>query len=628
MKGRQLQDPRKCESEGGHQSRRAPWKTAPGADPKHHGLYYNRDKNTGAGYPIENNQECLTDSVLCTSGDNDPSGGPSSQSQGQSEEQASSKIGATSGGKCADPGLRGSGERGVDGGGSAVASLWAALSALRERMRSPRGAASGNGQTADRHQSSSTTTAQTTNNFQTTCTTSTTASDTTIQDILSVKNISKKEILPPLARKLAKAATLTAAVMAPMKEIFSTIENRYDLVEVACSPTSTLTATFEANGYQCLRVNYNLDTKAGTDALKTTLSKAPTPKLVWISLPCTTLSSLQNLTERTPEQLAKFQKRRGQDLRRADEVSSSLDPVLHAGGDIGWEWPTRATSGWRSGAIARLRRLCRKHRRHLYEVRVDGCAYGLEWRGEPLLKQWTILTTSKQMWLELCRRCPGNHSHAECRGPAAQASSYYPVQLCKAVLRAMKHQWLHDDLNLTYLTEKHILQVDENMLEYPENLEEENVFALSRTKLNLEIAPTGKKLEAVKQLMMRVHRASGHSGFSNLQALLKARGSPDWAIALAGTLECPECREAARPKPSPPASTGEEPQLFEILGSDAFEYEALDKKYFGLLWRDRASGLTMIDMMKETELGERWSPSSQDVIRSFLKWMSRHPAPR
>ena len=128
--------------------------------------------------------------------------------------------------------------------------------------------------------------------------------------------------------------------------------------------------------------------------------------------------------------------------------------------------------------------------------------------------------------------------------------------------------------------------------------------------------------------MMRVHRASGHSGFSNLQALLKARGSPDWAIALAGTLECPECREAARPKPSPPASTGEEPQLFEILGSDAFEYEALDKKYFGLLWRDRASGLTMIDMMQETELGERWSPSSQDVIRSFLKWMSRHPAPR
>ena len=56
----------------------------------------------------------------------------------------------------------------------------------------------------------------------------------------------------------------------------------------------------------------------------------------------------------------------------------------------------------------------------------------------------------------------------------------------------MRQQWLHDDSNLTYLTEKHILQVDENMLEYPEHLEEENVFALSRTKLNLEIAPTGK----------------------------------------------------------------------------------------------------------------------------------------
>ena len=124
-------------------------------------------------------------------------------------------------------------------------------------------------------------------------------------------------------------------------------------------------------------------------------------------------------------------------------------------------------------------------------------------------------------------------------------------------------------------------------------------------------------------MMLRVHRASGHSGFSNLQRLLEARGTPKWALELAGTLQCPECREAARPKLVPPASTGEELQLFEIVGVDAFEYEDEKgaKKHHGLFWRDRASGLTMIDMLQVTDLGARWAPTTTIVIQSMARWM-------
>lgn len=107
-----------------------------------------------------------------------------------------------------------------------------------------------------------------------TCTTSTTS---TTKDILSTHNGCRKEILPTMARKVAKAAVLTAALMTPVKDLMASIETKYDLVEIACSGTSTMTRTFEAAGYQCFRVNqlsgFNLDSKQGTQKLKDHLEK-------------------------------------------------------------------------------------------------------------------------------------------------------------------------------------------------------------------------------------------------------------------------------------------------------------------------------------------------------------------
>jgi hypothetical protein len=178
---------------------------------------------------------------------------------------------------------------------------------------------------------------------------------------------------------------------------------------------------------------------------------------------------------------------------------------------------------------------------------------------------------------------------------------------------------------MIYITKKHLPNVEPDMLVNLEtDFPEEKVMAVSRTRLNLDEAPTGKRLEAIKQMMMRVHRASGHSGFSNLQKLLEARGSPKWAIELAGTLTCPECQEASKPAPRPPAGTDDGPALFEMLGTDVVEYEHNDIKYEGILWRDRASGLTMIDILHQ---GDHWEPKTADIIKSLARWMMSHPSP-
>ena len=339
----------------------------------------------------------------------------------------------------------------------------------------------------------------------------------------------------------------------------------------------------------------------------------------------------------------KFLKRRGQDLRRCSEVVDSLEPILETGGDVVWEWPRTAVAGWSSNAIKKLQKMIKRHHRQTYWIHIDGCQYGLQWRGQAVKKAWTLLTTSRELWLSINKRCDHSHEHVHCRGEVAQASSYYPPKLCKDICKVMKHCWQRRDRSLEQDAQTYLLDIPKDDFDVISSADlhrphcgqvlhppqEHHALALSRTRLDLSTAPTGKRLEEIKQLMLRVHRASGHSGMSNLQELLRARGAPGWALEIAGKLHCPECAEASRPGPKPPASLGETPSIFEILGTDVFEYEdekAKTKMKF-ILWRDRACGLCMIDHLKTYAEGS-WEPTSQDIIKSMTKWQMTYPTPK
>ena len=275
---------------------------------------------------------------------------------------------------------------GRDGGSRGLDGLWASLKALRERMSL--GGSNAERLEADRHQSQPTKEAQ---HFHSKTFEAVPASTNSIAaDILSVKNSFTREILPPLAKRLAKAAALTSVLMAPVYELVNAVESKIDMMEIACSPTLSLTSAFEADGFTCFRVNhlsdFNLDTQKGTTMLKEKI-QTNVPKLAWVSLPCTRLSALQLLTPRDEEAWSRFEKKRGQDLRRASEVADALEPVI-AETDFAWEWPITAVAGWRSRAIEKLEKLAKKHNRTIYRIRIDGCAYGLQWRGVPLRKGW------------------------------------------------------------------------------------------------------------------------------------------------------------------------------------------------------------------------------------------------
>ena len=159
--------------------------------------------------------------------------------------------------------------------------------------------------------------------------------------------------------------------------------------------------------------------------------------------------------------------------------------------------------------------------------------------------------------------------------------------------------------------------------------EEPHILALTRNRFPQQV-PTGKLLEQTKAQMLRVHKAAGHPSMASLQRMLRARKAPQWAIDLAGSIECPACKEAKLPRPAPVASMHDTPGLFEIVGVDVFEYEFSDAKYKFLLMRDRASALVMVDFLKKYGTPEEsaWEPTSDDIIRSFGRWLMVNPAPK
>lgn len=149
--------------------------------------------------------------------------------------------------------------------------------------------------------------------------------------------INGKDVIPPTSARRISIAMAAAGVilMAPLAGLFSQISGRPDFCEVACSPTSALCTEMERRGYVTKRYNYKngyaLERPIGTKMFNQDVKLHP-PRTMWVLLPCTRLTSLVNLTERSPEKWAHFEKRQQQDLRHADDFAGSVIKTVENGG--------------------------------------------------------------------------------------------------------------------------------------------------------------------------------------------------------------------------------------------------------------------------------------------------------
>ena len=84
-----------------------------------------------------------------------------------------------------------------------------------------------------------------------------------------------------------------------------------------------------------------------------------------------------------------------------------------------------------------------------------------------------------------------------------------------------------------------------------EDFSDARIYANGSPDLVAFRATTGRRLQQVKEMMLWVHRSSGHSSLDHLSRLLLRRGAPEWAVSLAKNLSCAECEESKR-KVGPP----------------------------------------------------------------------------
>ena len=153
---------------------------------------------------------------------------------------------------------------------------------------------------------------------------------------------------PGYQKKLsANVAVLGAMMMTPLRDVLQQASGILDFLEVACSSTCLLPTEMEAMGYTIQRINvlegFDLEKKSGTQKLQTLIEDRK-PRHAWVSLACTRLTSLSNLTQRDEVEEAAFQKRRSRDLKRAEEVAGGLESILKNGDDFSWEWDGKQPS--------------------------------------------------------------------------------------------------------------------------------------------------------------------------------------------------------------------------------------------------------------------------------------------
>ncbi|CAK0839942.1 unnamed protein product, partial [Prorocentrum cordatum] len=229
-------------------------------------------------------------------------------------------------------------------------------------------------------------------------------------------------------------------------------------------------------------------------------------------------------------------KRRLQAIKEYKGAVQLVYDQVAQGGHAHWEWPIKC-EGWGHALIRQMIEAC-----SMTAVKVAGCQLGVKnEKGEPLLQEWLIATTSPKMAARMATECPGGRRHGELMGGGLTAStSYYTDEFAQRTARAMIEGAAPD--------------YHELFRSMPaENETNEHAFAGQRESNSHAEDPGSKEYQKIMQWLTSVHRGSGHS-------------SKDF--------HCGAREEANNHRPThPPVSLAAIPPKWKQIQADQFEWE-------------------------------------------------------
>ena len=396
---------------------------------------------------------------------------------------------------------------------------------------------------------------------------------------------------------------------------------RPDILEICCSPDSELSSQVEFLGGSSMRANlasgYDFDKQEAFTRLRD-LIKLRRPRHIWVSLPCTLESRMQNLTKREPGSpaLANFRRRLARSRIRVARLAPILDFIESLGIDWYFEWPVGA-SGW--GEIREL--APRRSSGAYHEAVVRGCAVGLRGpSGNLLAKAWRILTTNAEFAQHMNLPCSRDHDHAIVQGKITATTSYYPRAMCRRIAKLWlrKADWVKDvrELNLVGSME----------VDVPSYL----IGAVQIGKEKEE--PTDQAdLDKMDKLLLKIHCNSGHTNNSNLQRLLMQKKAPKWIVERAGLLKCSDCHEQQTEPSKNVIALNPRAQLWQALGADPFEVEVPSRGEVtkAVIWVDVASRLCVCSELFTRKLDDHRNVKWEELRSAFLRdWAQHHGRPQ
>ena len=123
-------------------------------------------------------------------------------------------------------------------------------------------------------------------------------------------------------------------------------KEQLDLLEVFCSPTSTMTSTAQSHGLRSERwtkADFDLSKPSGCKMAMDRLRQLK-PKRLWLSPECGPYSSFQNINQRTPEQVENLRKKRELAFRQWQSCIRLAWLQVELGGTFYIEQPQRCMS--------------------------------------------------------------------------------------------------------------------------------------------------------------------------------------------------------------------------------------------------------------------------------------------
>ncbi|CAK0810363.1 unnamed protein product, partial [Prorocentrum cordatum] len=368
---------------------------------------------------------------------------------------------------------------------------------------------------------------------------------------------------------------------------------RVDFAEVACSPTSRLTAGLINEDFNCQRINleqgYDLHKKDDARRAKEWFNTT-CPRKAWFSTPCTYFSLMQNLTpehKRRPGNWENFLRPR---LRaRAMNghcVDMALETLRHDG-DIYWEWPYKC-SGWSTPELNRFRRAAEKIiGRPLRMVRVDACQVGMrDEHGVLRSKSWGILTSYENFTQWMALHCTKDHPHSTLEGhDAVAASAYYPDPMIRRLVKGFAKDLRGQDFA-------------------------EDFWAMSA-------------LQDCEEQLYGIE--------SGIDKHFKKMPEDNVTLdkALVDELICDACTETQDTQHQAVVSLSLPPKLWQAVKLDCFELEVHHRKLFAVLYMDAACNLAVRSVFKEVDTkGKKayFEPSGAQVLSAFLEdWWQHKP---